>query len=49
MVRTLKRKGAKNSFEDYPTKFAGSTQNHKKIIATPNHPSITNIFPKKYI
>jgi hypothetical protein len=31
----------------YPTEFAGSTQNLKKIIRTPNLPIRTNIFPKK--
>jgi hypothetical protein len=47
MFSTLKRKGAKNSYEDYPTKFAGSTQNPEKNIETSNQPIRTNFFPKK--
>jgi hypothetical protein len=39
-------KGAKNSYGGYPTEFAGSTQNPKKIIGTPNQPIREN-FPKK--
>jgi hypothetical protein len=31
----------------YPTEFAGSTQNPKKMIGTPNLPIRTKIFPKK--
>jgi hypothetical protein len=31
----------------YLSEFAGSTQNHKKIIGTLNLPIRTNIFPKK--
>jgi hypothetical protein len=31
MVSILKRKGTKNSFGGYPTEFADSTQNPKKI------------------
>jgi hypothetical protein len=31
----------------YPTEFAGSTQNPKKIIGTPNIPINTKIFLKK--
>jgi hypothetical protein len=42
-----KCKGAKNSLEGYPTEFAGSTQNPKKLIETPNLPIKTKIFPKK--
>jgi uncharacterized protein (UPF0333 family) len=30
----------KNTYEIYPTKLVGLTQNHKKIIETPNQPSI---------
>jgi hypothetical protein len=30
----------------YPTEFAGSTQNLKKMIGTPNLPIKTKIFPK---
>jgi hypothetical protein len=41
-----KRKGAKNSDGCYPTEFAGSTQNQKKIIGTSNLPVKTKIFPK---
>jgi hypothetical protein len=40
-------KGAKNSFGSYPTKFVGSTQNHEKMIETPNHPIKMKKFPKK--
>jgi hypothetical protein len=36
-------------FEGYPTEFAGSTQNHKKIIETPNKPIKTKIIPKIYV
>jgi hypothetical protein len=42
-----KCKGAKNLYGGYPTKFAGSTQNPKKFIRTPNLPIRTKIFPKK--
>jgi hypothetical protein len=38
-----KRKGAKNSDGGYPTKFAGSTQNPKKIIGISNLPVKTKI------
>jgi hypothetical protein len=31
-------KKTKNAFGIYPKKFASSTQNHKKIIKTPNQP-----------
>jgi hypothetical protein len=31
----------------YPTEFAGSTQNPKKIIGTPNPPIRTKKLPKK--
>jgi hypothetical protein len=31
----------------YPKEFAGSTQNHKKIIRTPNQPIETEKFTKK--
>jgi hypothetical protein len=47
MFSTLKRKGAKNSYEDYKAEYAGSTQNPIKIIGTPNLPIRTQIFPKK--
>jgi hypothetical protein len=33
----------------YPTEFAWSAQNPKKIIRTPNLPIRTYIFPKKYV
>jgi hypothetical protein len=39
-----KGKGAKISYGGYLTEFAGSTQNPKKIIGTPNLP----ILKKKY-
>jgi hypothetical protein len=41
--------GAKNSYGDYPTEFAGFTQNPKKNIGTSNQPIKTKIFPKKSI
>jgi hypothetical protein len=44
---TLKKKGAKNSYGGYPAEFAGSTQNPKKIIGTPNFPIKKKIFPIK--
>jgi hypothetical protein len=31
----------------YPKEFAGSTQNPKNMIGTPNLPFRTKIFPKK--
>jgi hypothetical protein len=40
-----KWKGTKNSFGDYPTEFAGSTQNKKKMFETPNQSIRTKIFP----
>jgi hypothetical protein len=48
-VRLVPQKGigAKNSNEGYPTAFAGSTQNPKKIIGKSNEPIRTKIFPKK--
>jgi hypothetical protein len=47
MLVPLKWKGAKNSYGGYPTEFAGSTQNPKKITETLNLPIKTQIFPKK--
>jgi hypothetical protein len=48
MFSTAKmKKKTKNSYRIYLTEFAGSTQNHKNIIGTPNQPVITKIFPKK--
>jgi hypothetical protein len=44
---TQKCKRAKNSYGDYPTEFAGSTHNPKKIIRIPNLPIKTKNFPKK--
>jgi hypothetical protein len=43
----LKCKGAKNSYESYPTELAGLTQNPKKNIGTSNQPIKTKVFPKK--
>jgi hypothetical protein len=37
----------KNSYRGYPTEFAGSTHNPKKIIRAPNLPIRTKISPKK--
>jgi hypothetical protein len=42
-----KCKGTKHSYGGYATEFAGSTQNPKKIIGTPNLPIKTKIFSKK--
>jgi hypothetical protein len=39
--------GVKNSYGCYPTEFAGSIQNPKKIILTSNQPIRTKMFPKK--
>jgi hypothetical protein len=47
MFSTLKRKGAKNSYEDYMTEFAGSTQNVQKIVGTSNQPIRTKFSQKK--
>jgi hypothetical protein len=47
MFSTLKPIEAKNLHGSYPTEFAGSTQNPKKIIGTSNQPIRTKIFPKK--
>jgi hypothetical protein len=33
----------------YPTEFAGSTQNHKKLIEAPNQPLNTIFFQKSII
>jgi hypothetical protein len=44
---TSKMKKTKNSYEIYPTEFAGSTQNNKKDIRTPNLPIKMKIFSKK--
>jgi hypothetical protein len=40
VFRTVKsvKEGAKNLYGGYPTEFAGSTQNPKKIIGTSNQP-----------
>jgi hypothetical protein len=40
-------KKSKKSCEDYVKEFAGSTQNHKKIIETPNQPIETKNSYKK--
>jgi hypothetical protein len=40
-------KGANNSYGGYPTEFAGSTQNSKKIIGTSNQPIRKKSFQKK--
>jgi hypothetical protein len=42
-----KWKEGKNSYGGYPTEFAGSTQNPKKIIRTPNLPIRTKNSKKK--
>jgi hypothetical protein len=42
-----KCKGAKNSYGGYPTEFAGSTQNPKKMTGRPNLPIKKKIVPKK--
>jgi hypothetical protein len=42
-----KWKEGENSYGGYPTEFAGSTQNPKKIIRTPNLPIRTKNSPKK--
>jgi hypothetical protein len=42
-----KCKGAKNMYGGYPTEFAGSTQNPKKMTGTPNLPIKKKIVPKK--
>jgi hypothetical protein len=44
MFSTLK---VKNSYGGYPTEFAGSTQDPKKIVGTSNQSIRTKIFPKK--
>jgi hypothetical protein len=44
-----KCKVAKNLYGGYPTEFAGSTQNPKKKIGTPNIPIKTKTFPKKVV
>jgi hypothetical protein len=48
MFSTSKVKKGKNSYGGYATEFAGSTQNPKKIIETPNLPIRTKMIPKKY-
>jgi cellulose biosynthesis protein BcsQ len=40
------KKKNKDTYGIYPTKFASSTQNHEKIIETPNQ-SIRTKFSKK--
>jgi hypothetical protein len=39
----------KDTYGIYPTKFASSTQKHKKVIETPNLPIRTKNFPKIYV
>jgi hypothetical protein len=41
------QKFSEKKYGGYPTEFAGTTQNPKKIIRTPNLPIRTKIFPKK--
>jgi hypothetical protein len=38
IFNTPKVKKNKDTYGIYPTKFASSTQNHKKVIETPNQP-----------
>jgi hypothetical protein len=38
IFNTPKVKKKKDTYEIYPTKFASSTQKHKKVIETPNQP-----------
>jgi hypothetical protein len=47
MFSILKVKRSQHLYGSYPTEFAGSTQNVKKINGTPNLPAETNIFLKK--
>jgi hypothetical protein len=47
MITTQKKKMSQNSYEDYPTEFAGSTQNPEKNTETSNQPIKKNIFPKQ--
>jgi hypothetical protein len=47
MFSTLKVEKTKNSYVLYPTKFASSTQIHKKIIGAPNQPIETKKISKK--
>jgi hypothetical protein len=47
MFSTLIKKRRQKFKWGYPTEFAGSTQNPKKIIGTPNLPIKTKKFSKK--
>jgi hypothetical protein len=47
IFNTPKVKKNKDTYGIYPTMFASSTQNPKKIIETPNKPIKTKTFPKK--
>jgi hypothetical protein len=38
-----------DTYKIYLKEFAGSTQNHKKIIETPNLPIKVNFPKKKYV
>jgi hypothetical protein len=49
MFSTSKVKRRQKFVWDFPTEFAGSTQNPKKIIETPNLPNRTKIFPINYV
>jgi hypothetical protein len=46
---TQKCKRAKNSYEGYPTEFAGSTQNHKKKYRNTKSTNQDEHFPKKKV
>jgi hypothetical protein len=48
VFRTLKVERSQNLYGGYPTDFAGSTQNPKKMTGTRNLPIKKKIFPKKY-
>jgi hypothetical protein len=37
-IQYLKSEKNKDTYGIYPTKFASSTQKHKKVIETPNQP-----------
>jgi hypothetical protein len=47
IFNTSKGKKNKYTYGIYPSEFASSTQNPKKIIRTPNLPIRTKFFPKK--
>jgi competence CoiA-like predicted nuclease len=50
IFNTPKVKKNKDTYEIYPTKFASSTQQHKKVIETPNQPiEIKKISNKRMI